>query len=49
MEDKERYTEDIESYYGKIPLWLLIITAGLLLWGIYYTIKYWGGFGPGIE
>jgi hypothetical protein len=48
-EDKERYTSDIESYYGTIPLWLILVIITLLLWAIYYVIKYWGGLGPGIN
>lgn len=48
-EDKEGYLPDIESFHGTIPLWLLVIIIGLFLWGIYYTVKYWGGLGPGIE
>lgn len=48
-ENKESYLSGIESYRGAIPLWLLVIMIGLILWGIYYTIKYWGGLGPGIE
>ena len=26
---------------GKIPLWLKLVAIGLVLWSVYYTIKYW--------
>lgn len=31
----------IKERHGAVPLWLQIIVAGLLLWGVYYTIQYW--------
>jgi hypothetical protein len=38
---------DIESRHGYIPIWLLVVYAVLLLWGLYYGFQYWGGLGPG--
>ncbi len=26
---------------GRIPLWLVLVAIGLLVWGIYYLAKYW--------
>ena len=26
---------------GRIPLWLVLVGIGLLVWGIYYLAKYW--------
>lgn len=26
---------------GHIPVWLLVVAAVLLIWGIYYLIAYW--------
>ncbi len=37
----------IEARHGYIPVWLLVVYAVLLLWGLYYTYHYWGGLGPG--
>jgi hypothetical protein len=37
----------IESRHGYIPIWLLVVYTGLLLWGLYYAFHYWGGLGPG--
>ncbi len=31
----------IKERHGKVPLWLWVVAAVLLIWGIYYTIKYW--------
>ena len=45
---KEQYAPGIESYEGIVPVWLIIVYAGLIIWGIYYLIKYWEGPGPGI-
>lgn len=33
----------IRERHGLIPLWLKLVTLGLLVWGIYYTVRYWGG------
>lgn len=44
-DEKERYTPDIESSEGIVPVWLIVVYLSLLIWGIYYLIKYWGGPG----
>lgn len=31
----------IEEREGHIPLWLMLVVAGLLLWSVYYTIQFW--------
>lgn len=31
-----------------VPLWFIIVTAAVSLWGLYYVLRYWGGLGPGI-
>lgn len=28
---------------GTVPLWLRVVYAGLIIWGIYYIIRYWSG------
>lgn len=45
---KEEYASDVESYEGTVPAWLIMIYAGLVIWGIYYLITYWDGTGAGI-
>jgi len=42
---KERYATEVESYEGTIPVWLIVVYVGLLAWGVYYLVAYWGG-GP---
>jgi hypothetical protein len=37
----------IQARVGYIPLWLLVVYAGLFVWGLYYMYAYWGGVGPG--
>ena len=39
----ERYTPDVESYEGRVPVWMIIVYAILGVWGLYYLITYWGG------
>jgi len=31
----------IRERHGAVPLWLQLVSYGLILWGIYYTIRYW--------
>jgi hypothetical protein len=45
-DEKEVFRGDVESYEGKIPVWLKIVFGILITWAIFYIIKYWGGFGP---
>jgi hypothetical protein len=59
-EERRREEEEItargerELYSGghvsaKIPTWLLVVYAVMLLWALYYAYKYWGGLGPGLD
>jgi hypothetical protein len=43
--EKETFGGGVESYEGRVPLWLVFTYAILIAWGIYYLVKYWGGFG----
>jgi hypothetical protein len=40
---------EIESYTGRVHLWLIVLYVLLVLWAIYYLFVYWGGLGPGLE
>ena len=40
---------EIESYTGRVNLWLIVLYVLLVLWAIYYLAVYWGGLGPGLE
>jgi hypothetical protein len=40
---------EIESYTGRVNLWLVVLYVLLALWAIYYLVVYWGGLGPGLE
>lgn len=31
----------IEERDGRIPLWLTLVVVGLLLWSVYYTVRFW--------
>lgn len=31
----------IRERHGLIPLWLLLVTAVLLIWSLYYLIRFW--------
>ena len=37
----------IQARHGYLPVWLLVVYAGLFLWGMYYAYLFWGGLGPG--
>lgn len=39
---------EVRSYHGIVNRWLLLVYAGLGVWGVYYLIRYWGGLGPGL-
>jgi len=30
---------------GNVPIWLWIVVASLLVWGIYYLVSYWNAPG----
>ncbi|HEX6110959.1 MAG TPA: hypothetical protein VFZ10_01545 [Geminicoccaceae bacterium] len=38
----------IQAHHGGIPIWLLVVYAVLLVWGLYYAYVYWGSLGPGL-
>jgi hypothetical protein len=31
----------LQERHGTVPLWLKAVSIGLLVWSIYYTIRYW--------
>jgi hypothetical protein len=31
----------IEERHGRVPPWLWVVTAALVLWGVYYLVAYW--------
>ena len=31
----------ISEHHGRIPVWLVLVAVGLIVWGIYYTVRYW--------
>lgn len=41
--EKETYESGIESFEGSVPVWLIVLSVCLALWGIYYLITYWSG------
>jgi hypothetical protein len=39
----------IEARHGRVDGWLLVVYVIMLVWSLYYGIKYWGGLGPGLD
>jgi hypothetical protein len=39
---------EIQSYHGRVNIWLLVVYAVLAVWGVQYLVRYWGGLGPGL-
>jgi hypothetical protein len=31
----------IEERHGRIPVWLAVVYAAMLLWMVYYLIRFW--------
>jgi hypothetical protein len=31
----------IREMHGHVPLWLWVVTVGLVIWSVYYLIVYW--------
>jgi len=38
----------IKVYHGIVNKWLWVVYLVLVIWGIYYIFKNWGGLGPGL-
>lgn len=34
----------IRERTGSIPTWLTAVAVGLILWGLYYMIRYWSSY-----
>ncbi|HET6675312.1 MAG TPA: hypothetical protein VFG71_08235 [Nitrospiraceae bacterium] len=34
----------IRERSGHIPIWLKLVAFGLIVWGIYYAIRYWSSY-----
>ncbi len=34
-------TAGIRERSGSIPTWLTAVSVGLIIWGVYYAIRYW--------
>ena len=46
-EEKHIYTYEpagIREQSGSIPAWLKMVTVSLMVWGIYYSIRYWDSY-----
>jgi len=31
----------IQERHGRVPLWLQLVAYGLIIWAVYYTVRYW--------
>lgn len=42
-QDEVYYYENsgIEERHGRVPPWLWVVAAALMLWGVYYLVAYW--------
>lgn len=34
----------IRERCGHIPIWLKLVSLGLMLWGLYYASRYWNSY-----
>jgi hypothetical protein len=34
----------IHERSGSVPTWLKLVALGLILWGVYYTIRFWSSY-----
>lgn len=34
----------IRERSGYVPAWLKLVALGLIVWGVYYTIRYWSSY-----
>lgn len=34
----------IRERSGSVPTWLKLMALGLILWGVYYTIRFWSSY-----
>jgi hypothetical protein len=34
----------IRERSGYVPAWLKLVALGLIIWGMYYTIRYWSSY-----
>jgi len=34
----------IRERSGSVPAWLKLMALGLMLWGVYYTIRFWSSY-----
>jgi hypothetical protein len=34
----------IRERSGSVPTWLKLVALGLILWGVYYTIRFWSSY-----
>jgi hypothetical protein len=39
---------EVSTRRGRVNRWLLVVYLVLVIWGVYYLVKYWGGLGPGL-
>ena len=39
---------EVSTRRGRVNRWLLVVYLALLVWAVYYLIRYWGGLGPGL-
>lgn len=44
---KETFAPDVESYEGRVPIWLVVVYCSCLIWGAYYLAVYWNSPGTG--
>jgi hypothetical protein len=43
-DDVYRYKQaGISERGGYVPFWLIVVVISLLVWSVYYTVRYWSG------
>ena len=43
LEEDYQYVSGIVEHVGHVPIWLQVVYYALIVWGVYYIVRYWAG------
>jgi hypothetical protein len=43
LEEDYQYVSGIVERVGHVPIWLQLVYYALIVWGVYYIVRYWAG------
>jgi len=43
LEEDYQYVSGIVERVGHVPIWLQLVYYALIVWGVYYIVRYWTG------